>query len=187
MVRRDTAYRDFCLPYALRYRPFDEDYRRQSFSVNGREGASISIEGRGNITVTSGSSAEKKGTAKVESFLGESRNDVSDGPAAGESDIFYFVANAGDHLTVRLEADGVKGNNGGQATLRFIGPPTKQVSGELPLRIDVAQLSSTGRYDIEIEQAAGQGEEGYRGGYILTVESSLGNIERLVPTDSVEF
>ena len=29
--------------------------------------------------------------------------------------------------------------------------------------------------------------ERYRGGYILTLESSLGNIEKLVPTDSVDF
>jgi hypothetical protein len=87
---------------------------------------------------------------------------------------------------VRLEPDNKGGNNGGHAILRFIGPPRKQVSGELPLRIDIDQLASTGRYDIEIEQAAGQGEERYRGGYTLTIESAQGTIHGLRPDDSVE-
>ena len=182
ILTADTAYRDFCLPYALSTR----DYHRQSFSVNGREGASIGIEasgGRIKTTVNSGS----KNITKVESFLGESRDNVSDGPAPGDSDVFYFVGNAGDTVRVRLEADGVRGNNGGKATLRFVGPLAREVTGTLPLELPPVQLGSTARYDIAIEQAAGQGDEHYRGGYILTVESSLGNIERLVPTDSVEF
>jgi hypothetical protein len=54
------------------------------------------------------------------------------------------------------------------------------------LRIDIAELGSTGRYDIEIEQAPGQGDERYRGGYTLTIESAQGTIHGLRPTDSVE-
>jgi len=182
ILTNDTSYRDFCSPYALSTR----DYHRQSFSVNDRQGASIDITasgGRIKTTVNSGS----KNITKTESFLGESGNNVSDGPAAGDGDVFYFVANAGDTVRVRLEADGVRGNNGGKATLRFIGPVAGEVTGTLPLELPPVQLGSTTRCDIAIEQAAGQGDEQYRGGYILTVESSLGNIERLVPTDSVEF
>ena len=73
ILTRDSAYRDFCLPYAVSL----QDFRRQSFSVNGREGASIGIEGRYKITVNGGS----KNITKVEGFLGDSRNNVSDGQA----------------------------------------------------------------------------------------------------------
>jgi hypothetical protein len=117
----------------------------------------------------------------VKSWLGDSQ-DPSGRP---DSDVFHFVGNAGDSVTLRLEADTRGGNNGGHATLRFVGPPARQVTGELPKRITV-ELGSTGRYDIAIEQAVGQGERRYRGGYFLTVESSQGDIQRLVPTDSVE-
>ena len=179
IVTRDTAYRDFCLPYAVSL----QDYHRQSFSVNGREGASIGIEGRLKVTVNGGS----KNITKVEGFLGDSKNNVSEGPGTpADSDVFYFVANAGDTVRVRLEADGVRGNNGGKATLRLVSPSARQVTGTLPLEFPV-QVGSTARYDIAVEQPLGQGEELYKGGYVLTVESSLGNIERLVPTDSVEF
>jgi hypothetical protein len=118
----------------------------------------------------------------VEAWLG----DTQDPSGTPDNDRWFFLGNAGDSLIVRLEPDNKGGNNGGHAILRFIGPPTKQVSGELPLRIDIDQLASTGRYDIEIEQAAGQGEERYRGGYTLTIESAQGTIHGLRPDDSVE-
>ena len=117
----------------------------------------------------------------VNAWLGDSK-DPSGTP---DSDMFHFAGEAGDSVTVRLETDPRGGNNGGQATLRFVGPPTKQVSGELPKRVDVT-LGSTGRYDIVVEQPGEQGEERYRGGYILTVESLQGNVRRLVPSNSVE-
>jgi hypothetical protein len=117
----------------------------------------------------------------AEAWLGDSK-DPSGKP---DSDMWSFIGNAGDSLIVRLEPDGQGGNNGGAATLRFQGPPTKQVTGELPLRIDVT-LGATGKTNIEIEQAALQGKERYRGGYILTIESAQGTIHALNPGDSVE-
>ena len=186
ILTADTLYRDFCLPYAVSVR----DLQRHEFSVNGREGASIGIaggSGRYDITVSGGGSGSQN-TAKVEAFLGRVQNNASEGPgtAPPDSNVFAFHGNASDSVTVRLEADGVSGNNGGQATLRFVGPPAKQVTGTLPLEFHVG-LGSTARYNIAIEQPVVQGAERYRGGYILTVKSSLGNIEKLVPTDSVDF
>jgi len=118
----------------------------------------------------------------AKAYLGDSQ--VPSGTL--DNDRWFFLGNAGDSVIVRLEPDNKGGNNEGNAILRFIGPPTKQVSGKLPLRIDIAQLASTGRYDIEIEQAVGQGEEGYKGGYTLTIESAEGTIHGLRATDSVE-
>ena len=60
-----------------------------------------------------------------------------------------------------------------------MGPTARQVSGELPKRI-TAELDATGRYEIAIEQAAQFEERRYRGGYILTVESSQGKIRTLI-------
>lgn len=118
----------------------------------------------------------------VKAWIGDSQGNP---PGTPDSDKFSFEGTAGDTVTVRLEADGQAGNNGGHASLRLLGPSTKEVTGTLPKRID-AELGSTGRYYIEVAQAPGQGQKGYSGGYILKVESSQGKIQKLVPTDSVE-
>ena len=152
-------------------------------AVNGVESVEASAETAAEgVNTLQQSQAPSPTQLSVEAWLGDSQ-DPSGRP---DSDRWFFLGNAGDSVIVRVEPDNKGGNNGGHATLRFIGPPTKQVSGELPMRIDVDQLGSTGRYDIEIEQAAGQGEEHYRGGYTLTIESAQGTIHGLTPGDSVE-
>lgn len=102
--------------------------------------------------------------------------------------MFRIVGNAGDSVTVRLDPDTRGGNNGGHATLRFVGPPAQQVTDALtvehPQTITV-QLDSTRSYDIAVEQE-GLGDERYKGGYILTVESAQGKLYKLAPFDSVE-
>ena len=118
----------------------------------------------------------------VNAWLGDSKDAASGKP---DSDKFSFFGTAGDTVTVRLEADARSGNNGGKATLRFGGPPARHVTGTLPKRFTV-ELASTGRYEIAIEQPLGAGEEDYRGGYILRVESARGEIETLMPAVSVE-
>jgi hypothetical protein len=117
----------------------------------------------------------------VKAWLGDSQ-DPSGRP---DIDVFSFFGTAGDSITMRLDPDTKSGNNGGHAILRFVGPPARQVTGELPKTIRV-ELDSTRRYDTAVEQAEGQGEERYRGGYILTIESEQGNIRGPVPGDSVE-
>lgn len=147
------------------------DHKAQSFGETATDATNILEQ----------SQAPSPTELSVNAWLGDSK-DPSGTP---DSDMFHFAGEAGDSVTVRLEADTRGGNNGGQATLRFVGPPTKQVSGELPKRVDVT-LGSTGRYDIVVEQPGEQGEQRYRGGYILTVESLQGNVRRLVPSNSVE-
>jgi hypothetical protein len=146
--------------------------RAETFAETGTEG----------VNTLQQSQAPSPTELGVEAWLG----DTKDPSGTPDSDRWFFLGDAGDSVIVRLEPDNKGGNNEGPAILRFIGPPTKQVSGKLPLRIDVAELGSTGRYDIEIEQTAGQGDERYRGGYILTIESAQGTIHGLSPTDSVE-
>ena len=115
----------------------------------------------------------------VNAWLGDSKDAASGIP---ESDVYSFFGTAGDTVTIRLEADPRAGNNGGRATLRFEG---RQEFGMLPNTI-TAQLPSTGRYQIAVEQRTGGSEEDYRGGYILRVESARGEIDTLVPARSVE-
>ena len=118
----------------------------------------------------------------VKAWLGDSNDNASGIP---ESDVFSFNGTAGDTVTIRLEPDTRGGNNDGLATLRFGGPPARQVTATLPKTITV-QLASTGRYQIAVEQPSGGGEKDYRGGYILKVESALGEIQTLNPGRTVE-
>jgi len=130
--------------------------------------------------------AQSQGTSprevSVRSWLGDSQG-------GSDIDMFRIVAgNAGDSVTVRLEPDTRTGNNGRDVTLRFVGPPSKETTGPLtvehPKTITV-QLDSTGSYDIAVE-AAGQGQQRYQGGYILTVESAQGKLYKLAPFHTVE-
>lgn len=116
----------------------------------------------------------------AEAWLGDSK-DPSGRP---DSDMFSFVGAAGDTVRLRLDPDTKGGNNEGHATLRFVGPPAREVTGTLPLQFPI-QLGSTAKYDIAIEQPGGQVER-YRGGYILRIESAQGTIHGLMPADSVE-
>ena len=105
--------------------------------------------------------------------------------------MFSFLGSSGDIVRLRLEPNTQSGNNGGHATLRFVGPPARQVTGVLTAEHPntftfPVELPSTRRYDIAVEQPEGPREERYEGGYILTVESAQGKVYKLVPTDSVE-
>jgi hypothetical protein len=128
------------------------------------------------------SQASSPKEVSVDAWLGDSKDAASGIP---ESDKFSFEGTSGDTVTLRLEADPQRGNNGGKATLRFGGPPAQQVTGTLPKTITV-QLAATGKCEIAVEQPSGGGEEDYRGAYILRVESAQGEIKTLYPTRSVE-
>lgn len=157
------------------------------FSAGGKKGAAASSEiATGGLNELEQSQTSSPKEVSVKAWLGDSQ-DPSGRP---DSDMFSFLGNAGDTVRVRLEPDNQGGNNGGHATLRFVGPPARQVTGVLtaehPNTFNFpVELDSTRRYDIVVEQPEGPRTERYEGGYILTVESSL-NIERLVPQDSVE-
>ena len=154
-------------------------YFRLGRRTNGAE--ALSETAPDGMNTVEQSQAPSPRRVSVKAWLGDSR-DPSGTP---DSDVFHFMGTAGDSVTVRLEADTQGGNNGGEATLRLMGPTARQVSGELPKRI-TAELDATGRYEIAIEQAAQFEERRYRGGYILTVESSQGKIRTLIPANTVE-
>jgi len=164
-----------------------DDRPNGRFTVNVSTGGNQQAEALGMISGDSmGTAGHSQATSarqvSVKSWLGDSTG----GP---DSDKFRFLGNAGDSITVRLEPDTRGGSNGGQVTLRFMGPPARQVTAALtiehPHTITV-QLDSTRDYDIAVEQSEEQGELRYRGGYIQTVESAQGNPHRLQPLNSVE-
>ena len=153
------------------------------FSSGRRFDITVSIGGRAVGTLDAEQSqASSSKEVSVDAWLGDSKDAASGIP---ESDKFSFFGTAGDTVTIRLEADPQSGNNGGKATLRFGGPPARQVTGALPKTFTV-ELTSTGRCEIAVEQPSGGGEEDYRGGYTLKVESAQGEIETLMPAVSVE-
>jgi hypothetical protein len=126
----------------------------------------------------------RNGAVKAMSSLGDNANASQAEGTSPDVDVFQFAGTAEDGVTVRLEADPAAGNNNGVATLSVQGASLHMDrTGTLPLDIR-AVLSATGTYDITIEQIAG--EQSYRGGYILSVDSSMGLIDTLTPTNSVE-
>jgi hypothetical protein len=145
------------------------------------EGSSVElIVGRLGLTVNQ----PRNGAVKAMSSLGDNANASQAEGTSPDVDVFQFAGTAEDGVTVRLEADPAAGNNNGVATLSVQGASLHMDrTGTLPLDIR-AVLSATGTYDITIEQIAG--EQSYRGGYILSVDSSMGLIDTLTPTNSVE-
>jgi hypothetical protein len=126
----------------------------------------------------------RNGAIKAMSSLGDNANASQAEGTSPDVDVFQFPGTAEDGVTVRLEADPAAGNNNGVATLSVQGASLHMDrTGTLPLDIR-AVLSATGTYDITIEQIAG--EQSYRGGYILSVDSSRGLIDTLTPTNSIE-
>ena len=120
---------------------------------------------------------------RVTSFLGDHPNQER---STRDFDIFQFNGTAGHQVKLRLEADPQAGNNGGQAALRIKGKSVdQQRTGTLPLEITVP-LGSMTTYDITVEEARVSPDQRYRGGYILTLESALGDIDTIRPTSSVE-
>ena len=114
-------------------------YFRLGRRTNGAE--ALSETAPDGMNTVEQSQAPSPRRVSVKAWLGDSR-DPSGTP---DSDVFHFMGTAGDSVTVRLEADTQGGNNGGEATLRLMGPTARQVSGELPKRI-TAELDATGRY-----------------------------------------
>ena len=161
-------------------------------SINGVIQKKIGGEGFGETASAGGNTVEQPRASSPIELAAEARlGDSQDPSGRPDSDKWSFFGNAGDSITLRLEPDTTGGNNGGQATLRFVGPPTRQVTGALrPVfgqeRWITVELGSTGRHEVAVEQADRQGTERYRGGYILTVESAKGTIHGLMPGDSVE-
>ena len=119
----------------------------------------------------------------VSSFLGDN---VKQEKSKRDVDEFNINGKEGDEVTLRLESDPRTGNNGGQATLMLTGNSLNEaVSGALPLEI-TSTLPATGDYSIVVAQPKGSNVERYRGDYMLTVDSSLGDSVSLRPTASVE-
>jgi len=105
-------------------------------------------------------------------------------------DTFKFEATDGDEIMLILEEDGAVGHIGEEATFRFRGPigsasVDELRTGKLPLEI-TATIPKSGDYEIVISQKGISDDLRYRGGYIVTLDSSLGDVEEIVPSQDVE-
>lgn len=107
-----------------------------------------------------------------------------------DRDTFSFKDTEGDEVTLRLEEDGSVGHTGAEARLRLRGPiGSASVDefrrGVLPLEIK-AMIPMTGKYEIVVDQKSIPDDLRYRGGYKITLDSSLSDVEEIDPGRDVE-
>jgi hypothetical protein len=140
----------------------------------------LNVTSDGSITVNASSPPCSTG---VSSFLG---NNFKQEKSKRDVDEFNIDGKGGDEVTLTLESDPQAGNNGGQAILMLTGNSLNDaVSGALPLEL-TSRLPATGDYLIVVAQPKGSNLLRYRGDYMLTVDSSLGDSDLVTPSNSVE-
>ena len=120
--------------------------------------------------------------SSVSSFLGDNSKQEKSRP---DSDEFTFKGTDGDEVTLRLDTNPQEGNNGGEASLEISGNSLNEsTTGTPPLELDTT-LPGDGEYLITVEQPKNSAES-FRGSYILSVTPSIGSIDLIEPTNSVE-
>jgi hypothetical protein len=140
----------------------------------------LDVSSGGSITVNASSPPCSTG---VSSFLGDN---LKHEKSKRDVDEFNTNGKEGDEVTLTLESDPQAGNNGGEATLMLTGNSLRDaVSGALPIEL-TSTLPATGEYSIVVAQPKGSNVLRYRGAYMLTVDSSLGDNDSLSPAKSVE-
>ncbi len=120
--------------------------------------------------------------SSVSSFLGDNPKQEKSRP---DTDEFTFDGTGGGQVTLRLETNPQEGNNGGEASLGISGNSLNDsTSGTPPLELD-ATLPGDGKYSVTVEQPNNSAQR-FRGSYILSVTPSIGSIDLIEPTTSVE-
>jgi len=127
----------------------------------------------------------KCGILSVNSFLGDRPQQHKP-----DKDTFSFADTEGDEVTLRLEEDGSVGHIGEEAGFRFRGPIGSASlnefrTGELPLEITTT-IPESGEYEIVIDQKNILNDLRYRGGYVITLDTSLDDVDEIVPSRDVE-
>ena len=107
-----------------------------------------------------------------------------------DRDTFSFEDTGGDEVTLTLEEDGSVGHIGEQANFKLRGPIGSASldefrTGELPLEI-TATIPESGEYEIVVDQKNIPDDLSYRGGFIITLISSLDDVGEIVPSKDVE-
>lgn len=121
---------------------------------------------------------------------------LGDDPLTGKEDrdTFRIKAEEGDQVTIRLDDDPSAGHIGSHARLRLIsgrriGHFEEVESGELPLEITTT-IPETGVYEVIVGKIAQSDVPdtllSYRGGYILSLDSSADDVRPLIPGENVE-
>jgi hypothetical protein len=158
------------------------------------------------VAVVNLSIAEAQGTPVINvSFPGLGAPDGSevsvasslgDDPLTGKEDrdTFRIKAEEGDQVTIRLDGDPSAGHIGSHARLRLIsdrriGHFEEVESGELPLEITTT-IPETGVYEVIVGKIAQSDVPdnllSFRGGYILSLDSSADAVRPLIPGENVE-
>ena len=115
-----------------------------------------------------------------------------------DADTFTFQGTSGDTVTLTLEPDSHSGSIGTRANLtmaratkgQVVGGTTTVIrkisAGILPITL-TAILPGAGTYTIKVSQSDVAKNVRFRGIYLLSLHSSLGNTPQFMPTDNVEF
>jgi hypothetical protein len=108
--------------------------------------------------------------------------------------MFRVSAEEGDEITLRLEGDPSAGYIGTYARLRLlsdrrIGHFDEVETGKLPLEITVT-VPETGMYELIVGKIAQSDVPdnllSFKGGYILSLDSSSDDVGPLIPGENVE-
>lgn len=129
--------------------------------------------------------SDKCDSASTNAFLGDRPQQFKP-----DKDTFSFSATEGDEITLTLGEDGSVGHIGEQANFRLRGPVGSASldefgTGELPLEI-TATIPESGEYEIVIDQKNIPDDLRFRGGYKITLDTSLGDVDEIVPSQDVE-
>jgi hypothetical protein len=128
--------------------------------------------------------SDKCDSASTNAFLGDRPQQ-----SKSDKDTFSFSDTEGDEVTLKLEEDGSVGHIGQEATFKLRGPAGTSLNelktGELPLEI-MATIPKSGDYEIEVDQKGIPDNTRYRGGYIITLDSSLNDVNEIDPSQDVE-
>jgi len=124
-------------------------------------------------------------SASVNAFLGDRPQQ-----SKPDRDTFSFSDTEGDEVILTLKKDGAVGHIGEEATFRLRGPRGSASldefrTGKLPLEI-TANIPTSGDYEIVVNQKGITDDLRYRGGYIITLDTSLGDVDEIVPSRDVE-
>lgn len=111
-------------------------------------------------------------------------------PSSPDHDTFRFHGTEGDNIVIWIENDPAAGHIGKLATLTLRDAIhnvvlTREI-GSLPLEVAVT-LPESGEYNIVVSQfLLLNKDKWFRGNYFLHLDSSIGNIDEIHPSEDVE-
>lgn len=142
----------------------------------------VSLNSDSNASTAQAHLAEESDTSTTQATLGDDNT-----KPRRDRDTWSIQGTEGETVTVTLEEDPAAGHSGEQATLILRnGSSTIETSTDaLPVEITTT-LPSTGEYRLVVQQHDIPEEVRFRGRYFLSVQSDLGNVQDIKPSEDVE-